>query len=219
LGGLTTFGPGLPGYLAEPARAGPGVLVVHDWYGLLPGVAAACDALATSGFVALAPDLYDGRATTDPADAEKLMDHLDGAEARERMSAAVTELRSNRRVAGARIGAIGWSMGGQLVLSQATGGAFDAVVAWYASLGPDAVVEIPVQLHLAGEVDFDPADLPEKFVAALRERGTVAEATTWPGTAHSFANPQAAEYDDAAAQASWARALEFLHRHLDDARA
>jgi carboxymethylenebutenolidase len=64
-------------YLAEPSdpgRAEPsppvaGVLVAHDWYGLLPHVRGACDELAAAGLVALAPDLYDGRTTTDPEQA------------------------------------------------------------------------------------------------------------------------------------------------------
>jgi carboxymethylenebutenolidase len=58
------------GYLAEPdGPAAAGVLVVHDWYGLLPHVRAACDELAAGGLAALAPDLYDGRAAADPEQA------------------------------------------------------------------------------------------------------------------------------------------------------
>lgn len=60
-------------YLAEPGAAGggPGVLVVHDWYGLLPSVRERCDALAAAGFVALAPDLYDGRTAGDDGQGEE----------------------------------------------------------------------------------------------------------------------------------------------------
>jgi Dienelactone hydrolase family len=65
-----------PGYLAEPCEGGPGVLLVHDYYGLLPSVREQADALAAAGFVALAPDLYDGRVAADDHQAERLMDEL-----------------------------------------------------------------------------------------------------------------------------------------------
>jgi carboxymethylenebutenolidase len=72
-------------YLAEPPGASGsgaarvGVLVVHDWYGLLPHVRGACDELAAAGLVALAPDLYDGRTASDPEQAEALMEAMDSA--------------------------------------------------------------------------------------------------------------------------------------------
>ena len=76
-------------YRAEPPRAASaGVLVVHDWYGLLPHVRAASDALAAAGLVALAPDLYGGRIAADPAQAEALMEGMDQAAARARLDEA-----------------------------------------------------------------------------------------------------------------------------------
>ena len=73
-------------YLAEPSGpARAGVVVVHDWYGRLPHVTAACDELAAAGLVALAPDLYRGRATTDPAQAEAFVEALDQAVAAQRL--------------------------------------------------------------------------------------------------------------------------------------
>ena len=98
-------------YLAEPTRAaGAGVLVVHDWYGLLPHVRAAGDELAAAGLVALAPDLYGGRTATDPAQAEALMEGMDKAAARARLDEAVATLRD--RVGGGPVGVLGWSLGG-----------------------------------------------------------------------------------------------------------
>jgi carboxymethylenebutenolidase len=98
-------------YLAGPS--GPeraGVLVIHDWYGLPPHVRAACDQLAAAGLLALAPDLYDGRTATDPAQAEALMEGLDQAAARARLDEAVATVRA--RAGGGPVGVLGWSMGG-----------------------------------------------------------------------------------------------------------
>ena len=66
------------GYLAVPATgSGPGVVVIQEWWGLVDHVRDVCDRLAREGFVALAPDLYRGEATSDPTAAERLMMNLD----------------------------------------------------------------------------------------------------------------------------------------------
>jgi carboxymethylenebutenolidase len=216
--GAFTVQPGLNGYQAEPSSGGPGVLVVHDWYGLLPGVEAACDALAAAGFVAFAPDLYDGHSTTDPGQAEELMRGLDAAQARERLALATGHLRGRRKVGGGKVGAVSYSMGGSLALAYATTGELGAIVAYYATIAPSkgTPIRCPVLLHLAEDDEFDPAETPEVLVAALHEAGTEAEARTWPGTEHSFANPDAAVYQAAAAESAWAETVAFLGRHLRD---
>ena len=214
MGRDVTFGRGWTGYLAEAAGPGPGVVVAHDWYGLLPSVRAACDALAGAGLTALAPDFYGGRTTTDPGEAEALLDKLDVPEARAELAAAIAELRDRGP---GRVGALGWSAGGWLTLLHATGGGLDAVVAYYAALAPSDrdTITCPVLLHLAEVDDWDPPNTPVAFLAELARAGTVAEVATWPGTGHSFANPDAAPYQVGAAGRAWAQTVDFLHRHLD----
>jgi carboxymethylenebutenolidase len=202
-------------HVAEPS--GPpvgGVLVVHDWYGPLPHVRLACDDLAEAGLLALAPDLYDGRTTTDPEEAERLMDALDGGRARARLSAAADELRG--RTAGRRVGALGFSMGGMLALQQATTGKLDAVVAYYAALeaGEHAAIRSPVLLHLAEVDEWDPPDTPDRFAATLRAAGTEVESHTWAGTEHSFANRDVPLHAPAQAAEAWALTVAFLRRQL-----
>ena len=81
-------------YLAEPSGPGRGgVLVVHDWYGLLPHVRTLCDELAAAGLVAIAPDLYDGRTASDPEQAEVLMEAMDSAKTGAKLDAAIADLR------------------------------------------------------------------------------------------------------------------------------
>ncbi len=213
LGGPASSG---RGYLSEPAATGPGVLVVHDYHGALPHVRAAADALAESGFVALAPDLYGGPASRSPVQAARLLEALDVGRARSMLAAAAAQLRAHPRVRPKRLGAIGFSIGGWLALLVATTGALDAVVAYYAALDADEREEIrcPVLLHLAEVDEWDPPDLPATFIAELRAGGAVALAHTWPGTRHAFANADVSTHDPAAAGAAWAESVDFLAQHL-----
>ncbi len=218
------------GYLAEPAgQAAAGVLVAHDWYGLLPHVRAACDELAAAGLVALAPDLYDGRTTTDPEQAETLMKGLDQAAARSRLDEAVETLRT--RSGGGPVGVLGWSLGGMFALIQAaTGrvaliqaatGRVDAAAVYYAALDEDdaARIHCPVLLHRAENDEFDPPELYDRFVAALKAAGTEVAVHTWPGTEHSFANGDVALHVPDAAAKAWSITVQFLRDHLAGAAA
>jgi carboxymethylenebutenolidase len=141
-------------YLAEPSGQGrAGVMVVHDWYGLLPHVRTACDELAAAGLVAVAPDLYGGRATTDPEQAEALMEAMDTAKARARLDATTADLRE--RTGGGPVGGLGFSMGGFRILLQATTGAYDAVAVYYAALDEQAAGRVAYRRQ-AGALVFQP---------------------------------------------------------------
>jgi carboxymethylenebutenolidase len=205
-------------YLAEPSGpARAGVLVLHDWYGLLPHVRGACDELAAAGLVALAPDLYGGRSTTDPEQAEAIQEAtqaMDLAKVGARLDAARTEVR--QRTGGGPVGGLGWSMGGFHTLLQATKGAYDAIAVYYATLEPEQAADIrcPTLLHMAEEDEFDPRETYEGFVVALQAAGTEVQAHTWPGTEHSFANRDVALYAPAAAEQAWSITVQFLRDHL-----
>lgn len=209
----------MPDYLAEPSGpATAGVLVVHDWYGLLPHVRASCDELAAAGLVALAPDLYDGRTTTDAGQAEALMEALDNDAARARLDAATADLRE--RAGGGPVGGLGFSMGGFLTLLQATTGAYDAAAVYYAALDPEraAAIRCPVLLQLAEAEEFDPPEFFDGFVAALRAAGTEVRVRTWPGTEHSFANRDVPLHAPDQAAEAWSDTVGFLRGHLGGER-
>jgi carboxymethylenebutenolidase len=202
-------------YLAQPPRAASaGVLVVHDWYGLLPHVRAASDELAAAGLVALAPDLYGGRTATDPAQAEALMEGMDKAAARARLDEAVATLQD--RAGGGPVGVLGWSLGGMFALLQAATGKADAAAIYYAALDADdaAKIRCPVLLHLAETDEFDPPEFYDGFVTALRAAGTEVEVHTWPGTEHSFANRDVALHAPDAAAEAWSITVGFLRDRL-----
>ena len=202
-------------HLAEPpgpARAG--VVLVHDWYGQLPHVRAMADELAAAGLAALAVDLYDGRTTTDPAEAEKLAGVMDRAAAPTRLAEAVNMLKA--RTGGGPVSVLGWSLGGMYAVGLATRDDIAAAALYYAAGDEDdaARIRCPVLLHLAETDEFDPPEYYEGFIDALRAGGTEVEVRTWPGTEHSFANRDVALYTPDQAAEAWSITVRFLRDHL-----
>ena len=105
------------GYLATPSSgAGPGVVVIQEWWGLVPHIKDVCDRFAAEGFAALAPDLYHGESTTEPDEAGKLMMALNIEQAAKDMSGAVDYLQASDAERGQGVGVIGYCMGGGLAL-------------------------------------------------------------------------------------------------------
>lgn len=206
----------IDGHLAYREGGGPAVLVVHDWYGLLPHVRQRCEDLADAGFVVFAPDLYQGRTTRDSDQAAYLRDGLDQGTAQRQLAEAVRALRAHPSAYPPGCAAIGFSMGGDLVLRLAATGVLDAVIGFYAALGPaeGGAVRCPVLLLLAETDPFLEPGEAAAFLAAVRSAGVQAEDVTYPGTAHSFANDDVAAASPLAAERAWERSVNFLRAHL-----
>jgi len=206
--------PGIP--LEFGKRGEPLVIVVHDWYGRLPWLEEYGKKLSRQGFHVLIPDLFDGWATTDDTEAERLLRRLDLTTS---VNAIGTLARGGRAAGASRVGLVGFSMGGWLALVQAKAGTADAVVAYYATLGePEhSVVPCPVQLHLAESDEWEEGGDPDSFIARLSEDGTTVDRFDYLGTVHSFANgTMTSKYDRNAAALAFARAATFLERNLAD---
>ena len=203
------------GYLSEPALTGPGVVVVHDEYGLLPHVRRRCDWLAEAGFVALAVDLYDGRVAHTREEAERLAGGLDQLRARGMVAIAATQLLARPKVRPQRVGAVGFGPGGRLALLAATTGALDVLVAFYAVLAPAerSLVPCPALLHLTGGPDEQDATV-RSFLHELRTSGTELTVRTWSGVPPGFANADRPDYREKPAVAAWVETAGFLAGHL-----
>lgn len=105
------------GYLETPESGnGPGVVVIQEWWGLVPHIKDVVERLAGEGFVALAPDLYHGEETEEPDDAGKMMMAMDIERAARDMKGAVDFLAAHPAVSSSGVGAVGFCMGGGLVL-------------------------------------------------------------------------------------------------------
>jgi carboxymethylenebutenolidase len=216
------------GYLAVPeSGSGPGVIVVQEWWGLNPQLKGVADRLAREGFVALAPDLYRGElAEHDEMDkAGHLMSSMPMDRAARDMSGAVDFLAGHSAVTGDGIGAIGFCMGGGLVLVLGTlrPDKVKAVVPFYGVVGfddenaPDwSKLEAPVQGHYAEKDDFFPVAKAQALESGLKGLGKDVTVHVYPGTGHAFANETNAlgTYDEKQATQAYERAVEFLHTQL-----
>ena len=209
-------------YLATPeSGSGPGVLVLHAWWGLTDVFTGVCDRLAAEGFVALAPGLYPDGATTDSiSEAERLVAaHDDAPEVAEGIVLdAAGYLRDSPATTGERIGAVGFSMGAwwALTLSQRRPDDIGAAVVFYGSGGGDFGAARAAYLgHFAADDDFEPLDDVRALEETIRAAGREVAFHVYLNTGHWFFEPNRPDaYDAAASALAWERTIAFLQRHL-----
>ena len=104
------------GALAKPARKGPAILLIHEWWGLNDQIKAVAAEFASQGYLALACDVYDGKVTNDPGKAGAFMEALDPAKATDILTSWADWLRKSPDGNG-KLATIGWCMGGGSLLS------------------------------------------------------------------------------------------------------
>jgi carboxymethylenebutenolidase len=210
------------GYLAQGAEGAPGVVVIQEWWGLVPQIEATCDRFAAAGLTALAPDLYGGTQVPldEPDAAGQAMMELRVDEAAADLSGAVDELvvRTGRR----SVGVVGYCMGGglALVLAAKRPDAVSAVVPCYgvhpwADGHPDySSMTAAVQIHCAGlDTSFTP-QAAEQLAGELAGQGLEVEYHLYDGVNHAFANEDRPEvYDELAATTMFDRTVAFLGAH------
>jgi carboxymethylenebutenolidase len=214
------------GYVA-PAKegAGPGIVVVQEWWGLVDQLRGVCDRLSDEGFTALAPDLYHGElAKHDEMDkAAELMNSLPPERATQDMSAAVTYLLAHESVRGHNVGVVGFCMGGMLtwLVAAHEGDRVGAGVAYYGypsgETEPDwSNLTAPMLVHLAEKDDFFAPAGFEPLEKKLKDMGKELTVHVYPGTGHAFCNEDNAlgTFDPDAERQAWVRTLEFLREHL-----
>src|SRR2546421_7394872 len=213
-------------YLAVPEHgSGPGVLVLHAWWGLTQPFRQVCDRLAEAGFVALAPDLYHGKTTAAVEEAQALSAALDQDVERVRgdIEAAVQVLRQHdaTHLADGRgkLALVGFSLGGAyaLDLSVTLAQEIAAVVTFYAAYpGPDYRRASAAYLcHFAQDDPFESAESVASMEQELQAAGRPVTVYTYPGTTHWFFEENRPEYDAQAARLAWERTIAFLHERLE----
>lgn len=201
------------GYMARSERAGPGVIVLHEFFGLTPSFRDLADRLCDEGFTALAVDLYDGATAGSVDEALALMDSLDEEQVILQLKAATDHLASNWHP---RVGVVGFSLGAGLALGLIQEARLDAAVVYYGCAPVDGVrVTCPVLGHFAEEDDWEPLDEVTQLFEELQAAGADAEMTVYPGTGHWFANADIpSAFDPEAAEAAWHSTVAFLRHHL-----
>ncbi len=210
------------GYLALPmAGKGKGVVVIQEWWGLVPHIKDVANRFARAGFVALAPDLFHGKQTKEPGKAGKLMMAMNIEEAERDLRGAVQYLIGHPAVTAKKVGTVGFCMGGALSLFAASKnpGTVGACVIYYGG-HPNVIADLPrlaaPVLGLYAERDgFVTPESVRKLEAELIALGKSAEMYIYPGTEHAFFNDTRPEvYDRAAAEDAWRRTVEFLSKNL-----
>src|SRR6266536_1069559 len=183
------------GYLAVPADGGgPGVIVIQEWWGLVPHIRSVADRFADAGFVALAPDLYHGIQTTEPDEAVKLIMGLAMDQAAKDIAGAAEFLAGRSEVPG-RIATVGFYPGMPWERMSPK---------WSNYAGKVALI------HCDGHA---PSASPGIQAARQAIEGAGGEVVLhdYPGSAHAFFNDDRPEvYNGEAAASAWARTVELF---------
>ena len=208
------------GYLATPEGGrGPGVIVIQEWWGLVPHITDVCDRFAAAGFVALAPDLYHGQTTTEPDEAGKLMMALNLDQAATDMGGAVDHLLALDSVTSTGVGVVGFCMGGALALLLAVErpeqvvacAPFYGTIPFVESSVDWSKLQAPVRGHFASEDGFFTADKVRALEAELKGLGKDVELVIHRGTDHAFFNDTRPEVYDAEHSAeAWDATISFF---------
>ncbi len=221
---IEVAGGSVRGYRAGPETgSGPAVVVIQEYWGLVPHIRDVCDRFAAEGFVALAPDLYHGEVAEEPDEAGKLMMALNLDRAAAELAGAVEHLIADEQVRGDAVGTVGFCMGGGLALVLAARqpgrvaacASFYGVIPWERCEPDWGRLTAAVQLHVASEDRAFAPDAAEAFEARLRGLGVDVELFVYDGAQHAFFNDtRPAAHDPEAASLAWTRTLSFLRAHL-----
>jgi len=210
------------GMLYTPQGKGPfpALVVIHEWWGLSDWVKEQASKLADQGYVTLAVDLYRGKVATTPDEAHELMRGLPTDRADRDLLAAADYLRSLKNVAPARVGSIGWCMGGGYSLDLALADPrLAATVINYGHLAtsPDSLKKIHATILgiFGGQDRGIPVSDVHNFEQQMKQLGKPIEVVIFPDAGHGFENPdnKTSYRADDAAQA-WAKTVAFLERTL-----
>src|SRR3989304_1770871 len=207
------------GFLAAPPPAkGPGVRVLHAWWGLNDTIRAFCARLANSGFVTFAPDLYHGKVADNIADAEALGKALDDnhLQAKAEIAEATRFLRERAGVADGGLAVIGFSLGAYyaLDLAAADPGHIRSVVLFYGTGPADHSKSRADYLgHFAENDQFEPLSNVDDLEDSLKRASRPVTFYHYKATGHWFFEPDRSDaYNQAAANLAWDRTLAFLRR-------
>lgn len=206
------------GYAAIPDEGGPGVIVLHAWWGLTPFFKRFCERLAGEGFVAFAPDLYGGGTAHTVDEARTIMEHSDGSYAEAAALASVRQMREIPFVRRGGLGVVGFSMGASwsLVLAAKVPEEIDAAVLFYGTEKVDYnQIRAALQAHFAENDVYEPLEGVHMMEADLRAAKRDYTFHQYPGAGHWFFEdnrPDAFSADSAAL--AWQRTVAFLKEKL-----
>lgn len=210
------------GFLAAPDKPGryPGLIVIHDWWGLTDWVKQQSAQLADQGYVALAVDLYGGKIAADTDEAGQLSQALDDSKVVVELMGGIVYLTTRDDVERDRIGTLGWAMGGYYSVRLAMAvPRLGACVDNYGALPTDPNEIQTIGAPFLGNFGADdhgvtPTDV-DAFQKTMKTLDRTVDIKTYDGAGHSFADPKdTATYQPQAAQEAWNRTIAFLNKWL-----
>jgi carboxymethylenebutenolidase len=205
------------GYLAGKGAA---VVVIQEWWGLVPHIEDLVERFAAEGFLALAPDLYHGKTTKSPDEAQKMLMELDVDRALSEIIAAGAYLLEHPDCTSKQYGVVGFCMGGGLAQHAAVNDPnVGAAVSFYGGFKKVVTnwerLEAPLLLIYGEDDKGVPADKGRELGAKLQKMGKNVEVVTYPNAQHAFFNDDRPEvYNPEAAADAWKRTLELFRRSL-----
>ncbi len=219
----TVDGQEVKGYLAVPEMekgSTPGIIVIHEWWGLNDNIRAMARRFAGEGYASLAVDLYDGKVASNPDSAYALMKaSMDHSNANiENLKQAYSYLADS--VKATKIGVIGWCFGGgwSLRTALAMPDKIDATVIYYGQLvtNPDQLktLQMPIAAFFGGQDKSISEETIHKFESTLDSLGKSVQVKIYPDANHAFANPSGTRYNPEAAEDAWQRTMRFLNQNL-----
>jgi carboxymethylenebutenolidase len=217
------YGMGIPGFIAKPKEEGifPGVILIHEWWGLNENIKDMAKILADDGYVVLAVDLYLGESAETSEKAKLLSSNArkNPEKSIENMKQAVSYLRSLPYINPDKVASLGWCFGGQQSLNLAISGEkLAATIIYYGSLETSkeklSKISWPV-LGIFGETD---SSIPLSTIAEFKENldslGIKNEIYVYPGVGHAFANPSGSRYAPKQTLDAWDKTIRFLKQNL-----
>jgi carboxymethylenebutenolidase len=207
-------------YTPEGKGPFPGILVIHEWWGLNDWVKEQSSKLSDLGYVTLAVDLYRGKVATTPDEAHEIMRGVPDDRAARDLHAAFEFLRSQANVKKDRIASIGWCMGGGYsfdVALQEPSLTADVINYGHLATDPESLKKINASILgiFGGQDRGITGEDVKKFEQSMKQMGKKVEIVIYPNAGHAFENPNnktGYRADDAAD--AWKRTVKFLEETL-----
>ncbi|GAA5522603.1 dienelactone hydrolase family protein [Aliifodinibius salicampi] len=217
----TVNGTEITGYLAKADNADentPGIIVIHEWWGLNDNIRNMTDKLAGEGYTVLAVDLYKGKVAESPDSAGSYAGSVNDEEAIDNLTQAYNYLTKEQNAG--NIGVIGWCFGGAWSLQTALAhpDKIDATVIYYGRLVTDTEQLAELQMPVLGIFGAEDQGIPPKevkaFESALNEVDVSNSIHIYDGAGHAFANPSGTRYQEEAAKDAWQKTVSFFEENL-----
>ena len=207
------------GFLARPSDPGkfPGVILIHEWWGLNDNIKDMARNLASHGYIVFAADLYASQVASTPDGARQLVTTFDVEKGISNIHAAAEILRTKYDTE--KLATIGWCFGGGQSLNYAlSGNELDATVIYYGQLVTEkdrlSLIHWPVLGMFGGQDQSITVETVNEFESVLNDLGIENDIRIYPDVGHAFANPSGANYAPQETQDAWQNTIMFLETHL-----